>query len=69
MHNVLVALGLVLVERTASLEQRLVGTSTTCNDTNGCTAASRDRLLSTGGKTDTSLVLVGGVANHGGIVA
>ena len=65
----LVALGLVLVERTASLEQRLVDTSTTGNNTDGCTAATRDRLLRARRKTDTGLVVVGGVANHGGVVA
>ena len=32
---------------------------TTGNNTNCCTAASRDRLLGTRGKTDTGLVLVG----------
>lgn len=67
--NVFVALGLVLVVRTTSLEQRLVDTSTTGNNTDCCTAAARDGLLRTRRKTDTGLVLVGRVTDHGGVVA
>lgn len=64
-----VALGLELVVRTASLEQRLVDTATTGDDTDGSTAATRDGLLGTGGKTDAGLVLVGRVTDHGSVVA
>lgn len=68
-NNVLVTLGLVLVERTTSLEQRLVDTSTTRNNANGSTAAAGDGLLRARGKTDTGLVLLGGVTDDGGVVA
>lgn len=57
------------MERTTSLEQRLVDTSTTSNNTDGGTARARDGLLRTTGETDTSLVLVGGVTDNGSVVA
>lgn len=57
------------MERTTSLEQRLVDTSTTSNNTDGCTARARDGLLGTTGETDTGLVLVGGVTDNGSVVA
>ena len=52
-----------------SLEQRLVDTSTTGDDTDGGTAAARDGLLRAGGETDAGLVLVGRVADDGRVVA
>ena len=58
-QNVLVALGLELVEGTASLQQRLVDTTTTGNDTDDRTARTRHSLLGARGKTDTGLVLIG----------
>ena len=64
----LVTLGLELVEGTTSLEQRLVDTSTTGNDTDGSTGTTRDGLLGTGGETDAGLVLIDGVADDGGVV-
>ena len=55
--------------RTASLEQRLVDTSTTRNDTDGRTAAARHGLLRAGRETDAGLVLIGGVADDGSVVS
>ena len=66
---VLVTLGLELVVRPAGLEQGLVDTATTRNDTDGSTAAARDGLLRAGGETDARLVLIGGVADDGRVVA
>ena len=66
---VLVTLGLELVERTTSLQQWLVNTSTASNDTDGRTAAARDGLLRTRWETNAGLVLIGGVADDGGVVA
>ena len=66
---VLVALGLELVVRPAGLEQGLVDTATTRNNTDGSTAAAGDGLLRAGRKTNASLVLIGGVADDGGVVA
>ena len=59
LEDLLVALSLELVVRTAGLEQGLVDTTTTRNNTDGSTAAARDRLLRAGGKTNTRLVLIG----------
>jgi hypothetical protein len=64
-----VALGLVLVERTTSLKQWLVDTSTTGDDTDGRTAATSHGLLRTGWEADAGLALVGGVADDGSVVA
>ncbi len=69
LFDVLVTLSLVLVECTAGLEQRLVDTATTCNNTDSSTAAARDRLLRAGRKTDTGLVLIGRVADDSRVVA
>jgi len=63
-----VALGLVLVESTASLQQRLVDTATTSDDTNGTTAVRLHDLLGTRGQAETSGVVVGVVGNDGHVV-
>ena len=68
-HNVLVALGLELVEGTASLQQRLVDTTTTGNDTDHATGGAVDNLLGSGGQLDTGLALIGVVADDGDVVA
>jgi hypothetical protein len=57
------------VVRTTGLEQRLVDTSTTSNDTNGRARASANSLLRTRRETNASLVIVGGVSNNSGICA
>lgn len=63
-----VALDSELVLGTGSLEQRLVGTATTGNDTNHTTGGVLDDLLGTGGELDTGLALLGVVANDGNVV-
>ena len=67
--NVLVTLGLELVVRTTSLEQRLVDTTTTSDDTDGRTAAAGDGLLRARWEPDTGLVLVWRVADDSCVVA
>ena len=57
------------MERTTSLKQWLVDTSTTGDDTDGRTAATSYGLLRTGWETDAGLALVGGVADDGSVVA
>ena len=64
----LVTLGLVFVECTASLEQRLVDTATTGDDTNHTTAGAGEDLLGAGGELDTGLALIGVVADDGNVV-
>ena len=64
-----VTLGLELVVRTAGLEQRLVDPSTTSDDTNGSASVTRDGLFGTRGETNAGLVVVGAVADNGGVVA
>lgn len=64
-----VTLSLEFVVSTASLEQGLVDPSTTSDDTNSRTSVTRHGLLGTGGEADTGLVVVGGVANDGGVVS
>jgi hypothetical protein len=63
-----VALDSELVLGTRSLEQRLVGTTTTSNDTNHTTGSALHNLLGTTGKLDTGLALVGVVADNGNVV-
>ena len=65
----LVAFSFVFVIRPASLEQWLVNTSTTSNDANRSAGAARDSLFRAGRKTNTGLILVGGVTDNGGIIA
>lgn len=57
------------MERTASLKQGLVDTSTTRNDTDRCSAAAGYGLLRATGQTDAGLVLIGRVANDSRVVA
>lgn len=64
-----VALDGELVLGARSLEQGLVGTATTGDDTNHTTGGVLDHLLGTGGQLDTGLALVGVVANDGHVVA
>lgn len=63
-----VALDGELVLGTTSLEQRLVGTATTGNDTNHTAGSVLDDLLGTGGELDTGLAILGVVANNGNVV-
>ena len=57
-----------LVLGTRGLEEGLVGTSTTSDDTNHTTAGRRKDLLGAGGELDTGLALIGVVANDGNVV-
>ena len=52
-----------------SLEQRLVDTSTTGNDSNGGTGRRGDGLLGTRWETDAGLALVNRVSDDGGVVS
>lgn len=63
-----VALGLVLVHSARSLEEGLVGTGTTGNDTDHTTSLGRDDLLGSGGKLDAGLAGIGVVTNDGNVV-
>lgn len=63
-----VALDGELVLGTTGLEQRLVGTATTGNDTNHTAGGVLDDLLGTGGELDTGLAVLGVVANDGNVV-
>ena len=63
-----VALDSELVLGARSLEQRLVGTATTGDDTNHTTGGVLDDLLGTGGQLDTGLAILGVVANDGHVV-
>lgn len=67
--NPLVALSLVLVERPASLKQRLVDTATTGHNADGCARAAGHCLLGAGRKADASLAILGRVTNDGRVVA
>jgi hypothetical protein len=53
----------------ASLEQRLVNTSTTSNDADSGARTARDGLLCAGWEPNAGLVLIGRVTDDGGIVA
>lgn len=64
-----VALDSELVLGTRSLEQRLVGTAATGNDTNHTTGGVLDDLLGTGGELDAGLAVLGVVADDGNVVA
>lgn len=52
-----------------SLQERLFVTATTSNNTDGRSGSARDSLLSTGGQTDASLVLIWLVTNDSSITA
>lgn len=64
-----VALSLEFVKRTTSLEQRLVDTTTTGNDTDCRARARRDRLFCATGETNTGLVVLRGMTDDGCVVA
>jgi len=63
-----VALGSELVLSTRRLQEGLVGTSTTGDDTNHTTASAGEDLLGAGGELDTGLALIGVVADDGNVV-
>ena len=60
---------LVLPVGVTGLKQRLLGTSTTGDDTNHGTAGRAEGLLGTRGQLHASLALIGVVADDGGVVA
>lgn len=62
-----VALDGELVLGARSLEEGLVGTATTSDDTDHATGAGVDDLLGTGGQLDAGLALVGVVADNGDV--
>lgn len=64
-----VALDSELVLGTRSLEQGLVGTATTGDDTNHTTGSVLDDLLGTGRELDAGLAVLGVVADDGNVVA
>ena len=53
---------------TRRLQEGLVGTSTTSDDTNHTTAGAGENLLGAGGELDTGLALIGVVADDGNVV-
>lgn len=57
-----------LVLGTRGLEEGLVGTTATGDDTNHTTAGAGKDLLGTGGELDTGLALIGVVADDGNVV-
>lgn len=63
-----VSLGLVLVEGTTGLEQGLVDTTTTGDDTDDTSGVGRHHLLGTRGQLDSRLVFVGVVADDDDVV-
>jgi len=64
-----VTLGLVFVECTTGLEERLVHTSTTSDNADGRARAAADRLFRARGELDARLVLVGAVSDDRRVVA
>jgi len=54
---------------TRRLQQRLVGSSTTCNNADHATNSALDNLLCARGELDAGLALVGVVANDGNVVS
>jgi len=64
-----VALGGELMLGSRGLEERLVCSATSCDDTNHTTGRAGEDLLGTGGELDTGLALVGVVANDGHVVS
>lgn len=59
----------ILMLRARSLHERLVGTTTTGDDTDHSSRAALDDLLGTGGELDAGLALIGVMANNGDVVA
>lgn len=64
-----VALGTVLVESTTGLEDGLVKTTTSSNNTNGSTAVARNNLLDTGWELDTGDSIISIVSDNGSIIS
>ena len=64
-----VALDSELMLGTRGLEEGLVGTATTGDDTDHAAGAAVDDLLGAGGELDTGLALIGVVADDGDVVA
>ena len=64
-----IPLNLVLMHSTRSLKERLVGSSTTSNDTNHTTGSGGNNLLSTRGESDTGLPFIRRVSDDGDVVA
>jgi hypothetical protein len=64
-----VTLSLVLVVGTTGLQEGLVHTTTTSDDTDGSTGIRRDDLLGTRGKLDTSGAIIYVMTDDGGVVA
>lgn len=54
---------------TRGLEEGLVGTATTSDDTDHTSGTAADNLLGTGRKLDTGLAIIGVVADNGDVVA
>jgi hypothetical protein len=63
-----VALDAVLVVSTTGLQEGLVNTTTSSNNTNGGTGSREDDLLGTGGELDAGLAIVV-VSNDGGVTS
>jgi len=63
-----VPLSLGSEERPSGLQEGLVNTSTSGNDTDGSTGERRDGLLGTGRKPDPGLLVVNGVTDDSGVV-
>jgi hypothetical protein len=57
-----------LVESSTGLQQRLVDSTSSGNDTDGSSGRSRNGLLGSRRKTESGLVLVGGVSDDGSVV-
>jgi len=64
-----VALDGELVLSTGSLQERLVGTTTTSDDTDHSTGVALDDLLGTGWELDTGLALIWVVTDNGNVVS
>jgi len=64
-----VALDSELMLGTRGLEEGLVGSATTSDNTDHTTGAAGDDLLGTGGELDAGLALIGVVADNGDVVA
>lgn len=67
--NALVTLSLVLEECATSLQEGLVGTSTTSDNSNRRAGAASNSLFRTAGQANAGLVIIGGVANDGRVTA
>jgi hypothetical protein len=63
-----VSLGLGSEEGSTGLEQRLVDSTTTSDDTDGSSCVGSDGLLGSGRQSDSGLTVVNGVTDDGGVV-